>query len=417
MKFINKPYWESYRNLVYKKQDNIEYPSNIDVVIIGGGYTGLNAAIPLLKANLNVLVLEANHIGSGASGLNTGFITCEPINTQDSKLLTIPLKSKNYLIDLIKTHKIHCDLECNGSIKLATKIRHMYMLEKNMLKYNSLFGKYFTLLSSKELEKESSMSNVYGGLLNQLSCSLNPIKYIEGLVNTIKTLNGNIFEYSKVTNIEKQYSSYKVTINNQINIICKEVIVATDGEKITNSTNLVCKKSLTISSYVIGTTPISKDLQYLISIRKRNFFTTSFFTNYFKLTAEGNLLFGGEASFFQEDINTNLIDKLYSKLHYFFPFLKDIKIEYAWKGNINLTLNRIPFIGQDSQNMKYSFGYSGRGVSIASYYGHNLSQFILGKEYDKNIFSSKIPNLNPYHKSSFFLKSGYYYYKIKDFLF
>lgn len=391
-----------------------------DILIIGAGYTGLSAAIPLLETNLKVVIIDANEIGGGASGKNTGFLVCEPLRNyeylknQDDKLsnyfIKLPLTCIEHIKDIVQKYKIDCDLKNSGSIKIALKDSQFKDFERLKNSYEKVFQvNQFEILTKEELLNETIFSNAKSGFLNNLSYRINPHKYLQGLVKIVRNLGGIIQENSQVDSIDFKNNAYVAKLSDGKEILANEIILATDSYKDKNLSS-VQNIFFNVETFVLQTEPLPAYIQSLISSNERIYYTASKLSNYFKID-NNCLYFGGKNGL----INTN--DKFeYSKLHekllYHFPILLPYVIQKSWKGNIGCTLQRSPFVGK--KEIYYSLGYSGRGIGQASYYGYNLAKKILNLEYDELIFKNKPTLFNYIHKLPLFMNVASHYIKFLD---
>ena len=217
----------------------------------------------------------------------------------------------------------------------------------------------------------------YGGLANECSGDLQPAKYVFGLAHTVAGHGVHLCEHTDVTHIERNRSGFHVRTSRGA-IKAKEVLVATNGY----TDRLVPKfksKVFPVGSYIIVTEPLTAELQRELSPKGRMFFDTKNFPNYFRLTPDGRMLWGG-----RNDLSTDLdllesAERLREQMVHVFPQLRYEPITHSWTGQLGLTFDLMPHIGQ-ADGIHYAFGYGGHGLSIATYVGTEVGLLLSGQK-------------------------------------
>ena len=401
-----------------------ELPSQVDVAIIGSGYTGLNCASVLAEAGRSVAVMDQHTIGWGASSRNGGMAT--PGLKQDIFKINKSYgtdyarefwKSSVDAIDLLETiiqeNEIDCDWERNGHCALAYKQSHFDELPEyvNWLKKEMNHEK--TIVPKEELKSEIGTHAYFGGLADESSAGLHPAKYVYGLAKSVAARGVILCENSKVSSIQKEPNGFEVTTD-QGTIMAKDVVIATNGY----TDMLIPKlkpKVFPVGSYIIVSEPLPKDLQDRLSPKRRMFYDSKNFLNYFRLTPDGRMLWGG-----RNDLSTNLdlnesASILKKQVCTVFPELNDVKFTHSWTGKLGITFDLMPHIGQ-TNGIHYALGYGGHGLSIATYLGTELGLLMTGQKDRSPYEEISHQTMFFYKKDPWFLPFAAKYFRFLDWI-
>lgn|GEM_PF-5365926 len=339
-----------------------------DVAIVGGGFTGLNAALNLrLHGGMKVVLLEKDFCGSGASTQNAGFVSVEPLQSKDF-ISDIHLDAYRYLSNLIFENKIECNFQKSPLIKLATNMK----MQQKFSRINTAESFY---ISPEEIKSESDVKGNFGGLVNNLSHSIHPGKYLSALKDIAIKQKCNLVEGFEVKTIKREGPIY--LINNKIkahNLIC-----STGAFK-----NKISKK-MQKGFFQVGSSIIVSEVLDLhtinsISSKRRLFWDCRTFKNFLRITPDNRILFGGKNNIYPTSHLKNNFAYLKNCLNSFLNENHDINIEYSWSGNLGMTFNLIPFIGKDEKGIYYAGGYCGSGIAMSSYFGSLLAKMLMENE-------------------------------------
>ena len=381
--------------------------SDTDIAIIGSGYTGLCAARILRKNGASVTVFERNTIGWGASSRNGGMATPglkqgiqKIYKMYGSKLAHEFWKASVDAIDLIEEivdeHSIDCDWQRNGHASLATKSSHAPRLKQYGSWLEKKFGHVQNYIPKNQIRDEIGSDAYHGALTDEISGGLHASKYVYGLATTVSNLGVQLCEHTDVLDIEKNDSNYFRLITSAGDVRAKKVIVATNGY----TDRLVPRLKpliFPVGSYIVVTEPLSEDLQNIISPKKRMYYDSKWFLNYFRLTPDGRMLWGG-----RNDLSTDLdlddsAKRLTRELYSILPDLRDIPITHTWTGKLGITFDLMPHIGEKN-GIYYAFGYGGHGLSIATYLGTEIGLLLSGKK-------DRSPFMEISHQTMFFYRN------------
>ena len=381
--------------------------SDTDIAIIGSGYTGLCAARILRKNGASVTIFERNTIGWGASSRNGGMATPglkqgiqKIYKMYGSKLAHEFWKASVDAIDLIEEivdeHSIDCDWQRNGHASLATKPSHAPRLKQYGSWLEKKFGHVQNYIPGNQIRDEIGSDAYHGALTDEISGGLHASKYVYGLATTVSNLGVQLCEHTDVLDIEKNDSNYFRLITSKGDVRAKKVIIATNGY----TDRLVPRLKpliFPVGSYIVVTEPLSEDLQNIISPKKRMYYDSKWFLNYFRLTPDGRMLWGG-----RNDLSTDLdlddsAKRLTRELYSILPDLRDIPITHTWTGKLGITFDLMPHIGEKN-GIYYAFGYGGHGLSIATYLGTEIGLLLSGKK-------DRSPFMEISHQTMFFYRN------------
>ena len=436
--FNNLPesYWHStdhkHKNFHLKPvNENI----NFDILIIGAGYTGLSCALNLLeKYNLKVGIVDAGLIGWGASSRNAGFccipptkLTVNQLIKQNGKEETIKffkncIEGSNYTRELIDKYNINCDISGNKNYVVAHSNQKFDELIKESENYNKLFNIKSEIIDKNQFDNIGhSGKEQFGALSYEPGFALNPLKFVNGLVEKVLALNGKIFTQSKVDSIKKINNNY-IASSNSFEIRAKKIVVATNGFYQDGLVKELDSRIMPIISNIIVTKPLTEK-----QINLHNFKTFSPIVNtrnllyYYRKLPDNRILFGARGDMNGSSESHKIyIKKIENNFKSIFPNWKNIDIEYTWRGLVAFSSKLAPSIGKiDNEDIFYSFGYHANGVSSAPWSGMQLSKLVYGSN-DKDLNISKIYKGLP-HKIPFpvmkkiYLRLAYFLYLLKDY--
>lgn len=400
-------------------------PSQVDVAIVGGGYTGLNAARVLAQNQVSVVVLERHTIGWGASSRNGGMATVgikAPVKVMIQRygeamgqaFWQASLDAIDLIEQLVQTEGLDCDFQRRGHLALAYKPTHFDTMRTNVEWYKKTLNHHTVrLVTPDELQSEIGTTAFYGGLADEYSAGLHPAKYVYGLARATARHGACLCENVAVQRIEKVGNGYQLHTS-QGNVQAREVLIATNGY--TDRLIPALKpKIFPVGSYIVVTEPLPPDLQQKLSPKGRMFYDTKNFLNYFRLTPDGRMLFGG-----RNNLSTNLdlhdsAERLTKRMLEIFPDLAGIPITHSWTGQLGLTFDLMPHIGRVN-GIHYAFGYCGHGVSIATYLGTEVGLILAGKKNSSPFADIKHQTMFFYRNKPWFLPFAAWYYRFLDWI-
>jgi len=369
--------------------------TDADVCIIGAGYTGLSSAIHLAERGYKVVVLEANRVGWGASGRNGGHVGTGQRADQSSlekwvgretagNLWQLGLDAVDLVCELVETHHIDCELGV-GNLHMAAKASHALDLEHEVNQLTRDYGyTKASYLNREELAELTSASGMHGGMLDMGARHLHPLKYTHGLARVASSLGVTIYEQSPAV---KWRDNSQLQINTpQGSVTAKALVLACNGY-LGKLAPTIAGNIMPINNFVVATEPLSPEQQRAVTRDNHSLSDSLFVINYWKLSGDGRLLFGGGENYtsrFPKDIKGFVRPYMLN----IYPELTDVKIDYGWGGTLGITMNRMPDFGRIGSRIFYAQGFSGHGVPTATMAGKLLAAAIDGDGEKFNLMAS-----------------------------
>ena len=401
-----EPFWRSQFPRPDELPVAVELPERVDVAIVGSGYTGLTAARVLAKNGATVSVLERETIGWGASSRNGGMATPgikRPVEeilakygeAQGRALWQASLDAIDLIEEIVTTENIDCDWRRHGSLYLACKRAHFAAMEKSVAWHRNKLGHELTAVSAVDLHTEIGSRVFHGGLTDANSGGLQPAKYVYGLAKAVARHGAHLHENADVERITRRGKRFELQTSLGV-LEAREVLIATNGYT-DRLVPALKPRVFPVGSYIIVTEPLPRKLQEELSPKGRMFYDSKNFLNYFRLTPDGRMLWGG-----RNDLSTDLdlqrsAHVLKTQLLHTFPQLEGTPLTHSWTGKLGITFDLMPHIGRVDK-VHYAFGYGGHGVSIATYLGTEVGKLLAGQ-----ISTSPFAEIS--HETKFFYRN------------
>ncbi|MFK7939427.1 MAG: NAD(P)/FAD-dependent oxidoreductase [Roseovarius sp.] len=379
------PSWYAATAPALPPYDALKGEVKADVCIIGGGFTGLSAALHLAEGGYSVVLLEAHRVGFGASGRNGGQLGTGQrqdqseleslVGTDDAqKLWEQAEAAKDLVKDLIAKHKIECHLKPGiaHACFSASDMAHEHASA------NHLRDRYgYDQIETLEPEAFRALvpsPSYHGGSLDMGAAHLHPLAYAMGLARAASAAGAQIFECAEVHHIKE--GAQPVVQTAQGRVVADHVILACNGY-LGGLNRKVASRVMPINNFIIATEPLGPDTARIVT-RDIAVADSKFVVNYYRLSHDGRLLFGGGESYgykFPADITATVRKPMLQ----IYPHLKDVKIDYSWGGTLAITMRRMPYLVRVTPNILSASGYSGHGVGNATHAGLLMAQAIAGQ--------------------------------------
>jgi glycine/D-amino acid oxidase-like deaminating enzyme len=392
-----------------------------DVCVIGAGFTGISTALHLAERGYNVHVVEANRVGWGASGRNGGQMIGgisgeEKIAKhlgKDVEDIFGKLRWAGHEIirERVDTYGIRCDLKF-GYLDVAIKERHLRDIEADYERLEKArFPHEFRILSRDETCETVGTDAYIGALLNMGNGHLHPLNLCIGEARAAQSLGVTIYEQSAVHDIQK---------GRKPKVITQQGSVTADAVVIAGNAYHALERKLRgimfpVNSFIVATEPLSEEVVRKINPLDLAVCDPNFVLEYYRLSADKRLLFGGRFNYFGDD--PEFIKKRHrSKLARIYPQLANIGIDYAWGGTIGVPVNRVPQLGRIAPDIFYCQGYSGHGVNVTHLAGRIMADAVAGTVEQLDLFANVKPFVVPgaHLFSKPMVTLGMMYYQIKD---
>ena len=395
-----------------------------DVAVIGGGLTGVVAALHLARSGAKVHLFEQHTVGFGASGRNGGMATTGmSIGIRDAvakmgfdKAASL-YRTYGQAVDLIEKlvleEGIDCDFARPGKLILATKPAHVRGFEKTAELLNTRLGGDLQLIPKAELRREIGSDAFHGGMIDSKSASLHVGKYIRGLGEAAERAGVTIHEQAPVQRLTRVGSGHELETPRG-RIQAKQVLLAT-GAYTRRPFRWHQVRIAPVGSFIIATEPLDTSVCDDLLPTRRVASDSKNLLNYFRITPDNRLLFGGRARFAmsnpQSDEKSGKL--LRDALVHIFPQLSDARIDYCWGGLVDMTLDRMVKAGQHD-GVYYSMGYAGHGVQMATYMGRQMAEYMSGVP-EANIWRDfEFRRIPGHFGPPWFLPIAGAYYRFKD---
>ncbi|MFC0179083.1 NAD(P)/FAD-dependent oxidoreductase [Thorsellia kenyensis] len=397
-----------------------------DCCIVGGGLAGISAAIELKLKGYSVTLLEANRIGFGASGRNGGQIIVgyskdddmiKKFSLSEAKAFwDISLAGVELINKRIENYGLECDYE-KGYLFVANGPKKANELIKMMQQREQYYGyNHQELITKTELKNYIGSDSYENGVYDKLSGHFNPLKYLLGLTSVAKSMGVKIFENSPVITYKDEGNLIFKTVNGQ----CKSKFGLIAGNVYSNGYGEILPKKiarniLPVGTYITVTEPLDERLAKKLIPKRSAICNTNFQLDYFRLTPDNRLLFGGDVAI-GSTVPRNYLDRVRRRMAAVFPELKESKIEYIWGGHVDVTMNQYPDFGKLSKNLYYLQGFSGHGVALAGIAGKLIADSISGdaEKFDKFKQIKHMPFYGGQYLQMPMLLAGLWYNKLKE---
>jgi len=356
-----------------------------DVAIIGAGYTGLSSALHLARRGYSVVVLEAARAGWGASGRNGGHVGTgqradQPgleklVGRQRARALwDLGLEAVDLVCELIDEWRIDCELK-QGNLEVAHSAGAARELREGVEHLQAVYGcDSLRFVDAPELAELTSARGFLAGAVDSAARHLHPLNYCLGLAAAAEASGALIHEGSRVSHYDEG-ERLRVHCDGG-HVDCDHLILACNGY-LGRLESRVAGQIMPINNYVIATEPLEQATARRLIRDDTSMNDTRFVINYWKLSADRRLLFGGGESYssrFPRDIRAFVRPHMLR----IYPELADTRIDYGWGGTLAITLNRMPAFGRLSPRIYHAHGYSGHGVPIATLAGKLLAEAVAG---------------------------------------
>ena len=357
-----------------------------DVCIVGGGFTGLSAALHCAERGLRVVLLDAQRVGWGASGRNGGQAGADQRSDQATlekmlgdeharRLFDLGLESIATVKELIARHRIDCHLK-PGILLVDHKAEHTNDSRATVEHLNSKYDYDGMEFVDGASVREMIGTDIYhSAILDTAAAHLHPLRLALGLARAASAAGALIHERSRVSKITQGPKVRIETVSGSVT--ADHVLLACNGY-LGDLDNTVAARVMPVNNFIIATEPLSEEVARDLIRDDVAVADSKFVVNYWRLSDDKRLLFGGRESYgyrFPDDVKSYVRKPMLA----IYPQMKDVRIDYGWGGTLAITRSRLPHFMRVAPNILSASGYSGHGVSLATLAGKLAAEAIAGQ--------------------------------------
>jgi glycine/D-amino acid oxidase-like deaminating enzyme len=409
--------------------DDTRYPVlkgtvQTDVCVVGGGFSGIATALSLAERGYKVVVLEAERVGWGASGRNGGQMIAgisgehrieSQLGDAGRRLLSEIRYLGNEIIESrVERYQIRCDLK-HGWMEVAARPRHMAAMRAYVEERQAAGdGDGLEVVETEDMDRVIGSGLYHGAMVDRRSGHLHPLNLCLGEARAAASLGVKIFEESPVTVVQGGDKPFAATAEGRVEAASIVLAGMMDPKFQTGPLNGLLFPT---GSYIVATEPLSESVAADISPQDLAVADSNVVLDYFRLSADRRLLFGGRCNYSNRDPR-DIRATLRPRLTEVFPQLDGIELDYAWGGKIDIVLTRVPAIGRREPNVYYMQGYCGHGVNTTHIAGEIVADAIGGTMEKLDLFEEIRHIRLPVGQflGNQLLALGMLYYRLRDLL-
>jgi glycine/D-amino acid oxidase-like deaminating enzyme len=428
MTYKERVFW--WDTVAMPEGESTPLPQQVDVAVLGAGFSGLSTARTLARRGARVAVLEAESLGWGASSRNGGMVlTGMKLSVEKlagrygleatRRMYAASLASLECVEQIVREEQIACDFARCGHLEVACKAAHFSGFCRSAEVIARDFNHHLRIVPRSELHSEIGSNIYHGGLVDEISAGLNPARYVAGLARAAQKAGAQLFERARVTAIApaaRNGSGGFLLTTARGPLWARDVFVGTSGYT-SAATPALHKRIIPIGSFIIATEPLPEALARELSPQNRMIFDSKNYLYYYRLTPDNRMLFGGRAAFFPETGSTirRSAEILRRGMVGVYPQLRHAKVEYAWGGTLDFAFDIMPHAGK-MDGVYYAMGYAGHGVAMATYLGMKVAEAICGGQEPNPFADIPFPEapLGLYSGRPWFLPLAGAWYKFLD---
>lgn len=353
-----------------------------DVLVVGGGFTGVSAALALAERGIGTLLVEAHAIGWGASGRNGGqvipglkFDPEELIQRygpkQGHKMADVSGRNADVVFDLIRQHRIDCEAVQKGWLQPAATQTGVDRIESRARQWADR-GVEIEWLDRSQCAQRLGTNEYLAAWRDPRAGSVNPLAYVRGLAQAAENAGARLFESSPVTALTRHADGWHAQIRDHATVVADQVLLCTNGYTDRLQKNLA-RSLIAANSFQIATRPLTEAEGGAILPQGEVASDARKLLFYFRRDRTGRFLMGGRGPF-HEPRGPVDFSHLHSWMTRLYPSLKDVAIEYYWGGRVALTQDSMPHVHQPAPGLTVALGYNGRGVGMGTHLGKLIGE-------------------------------------------
>jgi gamma-glutamylputrescine oxidase len=373
----------------------LEYDQQVDICIVGAGYSGLSTGLHLAEKGYKVAILEAARVGWGASGRNGGQI----VNGLNASLQTIRKRygqdTANFVAGLVqeggeiirervKTYDIKCDLK-PGNIFVGLTPAHMKELEARRALWSSYGINNQDMLDKAQLRDHVGSDLYEGGMIDHTGGHMHPLNLCLGEAAAFEACGGVIYEQSPVIHVDTLAA--KPVVKTAKGVMTCNTLILCGNAYLGHVVPALTSRVMPVSTQMMATAPLDPAQAKALLPTDKCVEDVRYILDYYRLSADNRLIFGGGTVYGGTDPR-DVEAKLRPALEKVYPSLKGVRIDHAWSGNFALSFSRVPQMGRLGVNTYFAHGYSGHGVTGSHTFGRILAEAVDGDKSRFDVFAN-----------------------------
>ncbi|MBL0943785.1 MAG: FAD-binding oxidoreductase [Hydrogenophaga sp.] len=361
---------------------------HVDALVVGAGFSGLSAALEMAQRGLSVAVLEAERIGSGASGRNGGQAIVgyasgqgpfeQQLGREDAeRAWAMSLEAIDLIDRRIAEHRIDCD-RALGYVYVAENARKARALREEMDGLQAR-GIGVEWAEGADMGALIGSDHYRAAARERRSGHLHPLKYALGLARAAEAAGVRVFERSAVTALQRGDTLVARTAQGQVSarfgVLAGNCMLAEHGPAVAPE---IAARIMPVGTYILGTAPVDPALAARLIPGNAAVCDNNFVLDYYRFSADHRMLFGGRVSYTTRT-PARLEQTMRARMAAVFPALREVPVEHLWGGFVDISMNRAPDFGRLGPNLYYLQGFSGHGVALTGLAGQLVAEAVLGQ--------------------------------------
>lgn len=388
----NIPWYALSANRLLATLGTLKNEVNCDICVVGGGFTGLSAALELALKGFSVTLLESRSIAFAASGRNGGQVLrgfsksvdwmISKYGLADASFMTkVTMEGLGLILNRVSTHEIKCDLKF-GHLTAAFNTKQVDELKVEQAAWKKLGYDDLQILDQRAVQDIVKAKPYVGGLFDPKGAHFHPINYALGIAQAAQKAGLKLHDETEALEVIPGPSPVVVTPRGRVN--CKFVILA--GVTNVKGAEPLTRRTITATAHMIATEPLGLKRARNLMAKDVAVSDARFIMDYYRFSHDYRLLFGGNCNY--SDMNLPGEDeRLRQRMIRLFPAMRMVRIDHCWRGPLEFTINRMPDVGRLGANVYYAHGFGGHGVIATNIIGKILAEAVAGQAQRFDVFA------------------------------